>query len=299
MEEIVKHFLKFRGIDLRIDLNPQIIEAIGFLEKSNQLALTLVANNQTLLQEQPSWPCMHDMYNRSYEYTCGALTCFLTAQIASAEALCRTAIEGAVNLHYVSLGDSLKNQIAYFKEHISNERKQNKNWKKSVQESQSSKEAKDHHYEKIDLKEEALDTYEQMLVESLALVNVDYNSENSSWPSIFDRFRAIGEEIGYRTIYAALCSQAHNDAEDILNNMMARVTITSQNLELGNLTQLYRFSLYMVYSAIRYHVLATAMYIAKFEIKVTKLIELHCEILSATQQITEETPDLIRKNMKL
>lgn len=39
------------------------------------------------------------------------------------------------------------------------------------------------------------------------------------WPKIADRFRALGEEVDYRVLYAAMCSQTHNDAEDLFNTV--------------------------------------------------------------------------------
>jgi hypothetical protein len=44
------------------------------------------------------------------------------------------------------------------------------------------------------------------------------------WPKIADhRFAALGEDIHYRVLYAAMCSQTHNDGEDLLNEMVNRV----------------------------------------------------------------------------
>ena len=43
------------------------------------------------------------------------------------------------------------------------------------------------------------------------------------WPKIADRFAALGEEIHHRVLYAAMCSQTHNDGEDLINEMMVRV----------------------------------------------------------------------------
>ncbi len=43
--------------------------------------------------------------------------------------------------------------------------------------------------------------------------NVD---KAARWPDIATRFKAIGEEISYRTTYARLCSQTHADAEDTI-----------------------------------------------------------------------------------
>jgi hypothetical protein len=38
-----------------------------------------------------------------------------------------------------------------------------------------------------------------------------------------DRFRAIGDEVDYRVLYAAMCSQTHNDAEDLFNTFVLGV----------------------------------------------------------------------------
>jgi hypothetical protein len=209
---------------------------------------------------------MHDMYIRSYEYCCGVLGCFLIGQFPSSEALCRTAIEGAINLHYVSLGDSMGKQIAYFKTHIKNERKQNSNWKSSVEQSGYPNDIKNHHLERIRGEDASLDQYEIMLRESLSLDRVDYDAVDIKWPSIFDRFREVDNEVGYRTVYAALCSQAHNDAEDVLNKIMSRVITNVEGLEEAQWVEKYNFSLYLLLTAIDYHIFSSAMYLSKIGI---------------------------------
>ena len=41
--------------------------------------------------------------------------------------------------------------------------------------------------------------------------------EPAAWPKLSDRFSSLGDEVGYRVLYAAMCSQTHNDAEDLFN----------------------------------------------------------------------------------
>ncbi len=43
------------------------------------------------------------------------------------------------------------------------------------------------------------------------------------WPKVADRFRAVGDEVDYRVLYAAMCSQTHNDAEDLFNTFVLGV----------------------------------------------------------------------------
>lgn len=40
------------------------------------------------------------------------------------------------------------------------------------------------------------------------------------WPKIADRFKAVGNEVDHRVLYAAMCSQTHNDAEDLFNTIV-------------------------------------------------------------------------------
>lgn len=298
MDNFVKEFINKRTLSAEMELNEPLCKAIYCLEKSDELINNVCCKHQQQLINNVPWPSMHDMYKRSYEYCCGALGCFLIAQFPSSEALCRTAIEGAVNLHYVSLGNSMGKQIAYFKEYLETERKQNTNWQRSVENSDYPQDAKDHHFEKIRQKEESLTQYDDMLRQSLHLAGIDYDSSKLNWPNIFERFREVDDEIGYRTIYVALCSQAHNDAEDVLNSIFSRVASGVDGLAEAQMVEQYNFSLYMILTAIKFHIRASAMYIAKFRISATDLIELLKEINKAIILVKEHGPRLISEKIK-
>ncbi len=123
MDSRVTDFIEKRSISPDMELNEPLYNAILYLEKSNEFVEKSCEEHIERLADIVPWSSMHDMYKRSYEYCCGVLGCFLIGQFPSSEALCRTAIEGAINLHYVSLGDSMGKQIAYFKTHIENESK--------------------------------------------------------------------------------------------------------------------------------------------------------------------------------
>ncbi|HCE2478635.1 DUF5677 domain-containing protein [Vibrio parahaemolyticus] len=297
MDKLVEKFLEQRALSQSIQLNEPLYKALLYLEKSNELVEELCNKNQSELIKNVPWPTMHDMYRRNYEYCCGVISCFLIGQLQSSEALCRTAIEGAVNLHYVSLGDSMSKQIAYFKNHLVTERKQNRNWKESVEASGYPQDAKDHHLNKILEKEGSLTHYEEALRESLRLAGVDFDSVDIKWPSIFDRFKEIGDEVGYRTVYAALCSQAHNDAEDILNKIMSRVIDNISGMEEAQWIEQYNFSLYLLLTALDYHITASAMYIARFNIKVDGLVQLKKEVIETTCLVIEQGPKLVREKI--
>lgn len=280
-----------------MELNEPLHDGVYYLEKLNELIERLCRDNEEKLVDEVPWPSMHDMYTRNYEYCCGVFGVFLIGQLPSCEALCRTAIEGSVNLHYVSLGDSMTKQIAYFKHHLATERKQNQTWKRSIEDSSYPADAKAHHLHRILEKNSTLDHYEYGLKTSLSLCNVDFDAVDSKWPSIFDRFKEIGEEVGYRTVYAALCSQAHNDAEDILNKIMARVTANVCGMEEAQWVEQYNFSLYLALTALDYHAIASAMYIAKFGIDAKEIIELKRGITESIVKVVEHGPRLVSEKL--
>ena len=290
MHELVKEFIEKRTLAGSMELNEPLHDGTYYLEKLNELVGCLCRDNKTKLADEASWPSMHDMYKRNYEYCCGVFGVFLIGQFPSCEALCRTAIEGSVNLHYVSLGDSMTKQIAYFKHHLATERRQNKLWRLSIDESSYSDVAKTHHLQKILDKDDALDFYESGLKESLALCGVDFDAVDSKWPSIFDRFREIDKEVGYRTVYVALCSQAHNDAEDILNKIMVRVIEGVEGLEDARQVEQYNFSLQLSLVSLEYHAMASIMYISKFGIDPKEILELWKEIFNSAAKIAEHGP---------
>ncbi len=297
MDDLVIRFIERRTLSVEMILNEPLYKAIYYLEKSDEIINRLCDENQNILVKHVPWSSMHDMYRRNYENCCGSLGCFLINQFPSSEALCRIVIEGAVNLNYISIGDSMGKQIAYFKNHLETERKQNVNWRRSVENSDYSTDAKNHHFEKINKKEDALNFYENSLRQSLALADVDYDSSNLPWSSIFDRFREIGDEVGYRTVYAALCSQVHCDAEDILNRIMSRVIENIEGLEEAQMVEQYHFSLYMILTAIKYHIHASAMYIGKFEIKTGELMDLWHKTLETTEIVIEIMPELVSEKI--
>lgn len=282
-----------------MELNEPLHDGVYYLQKLNELIERLCRDNEAKLVDEVPWSSMHDMYRRNYEYCCGVFGVFLIGQFPSCEALCRTAIEGSVNLHYVSLGDSMNKQIAYFKHHLATERKQNQAWKRSIKESSYPDEAKAYHLQKITEKDESLDHYEYGLKTSLALCDVDFDAVDSKWPNAFDRFKEIGEEVGYRTVYAALCSQAHNDAEDILNKIMARITANVSGMEEAQWVEQYNFSLYLALTALDYHALASAMYIAKFGIDAKEIVELKHGITESIVKVMEHGPRLVSENIRV
>lgn len=229
------------------------------------------------------------MNGRGMEQQAACIVLYANQYFAPAEALCRTVVEASVNLYYCSLGDSCSLILSYFRSHIETERKQNRSWQSSVNASKYPEAAKDSHRQRIRNKDETLVVYEQVLTEAFAQMGISYSLASKEWPSIFDRFKVINKEVAYRTVYAALCSQAHNDAEDLLNEFVHGV----RQIEGGHEMQASEnrtFSLYMVLTALAFLVEATVIYLAKYGLNVNEPFQrLLVDIWAFTEQVTQRT----------
>jgi hypothetical protein len=294
MSKYTQEFLKKRFILESIELNDYVTKAIDILECVDKLVRSSENEKMDTLNKETHWPIMHDMYNRSYEYVCGSLSLLIIGQLQSCEASCRTAIEGAVNLHYISLGDSLGKIISYFKNHIKIELKQNVNWKAAIDSSNVCEADKEYHRRLISNKNDALSNYEAIIKKSMNDAGVDVDKYEAKWPSGYDRFCLIDDEIGYRTVYVALCSQSHNDPEDLLNHLLSRV-IGDAGLTSAKKEEQYFFSLDMVLQAIKYHIMASGMYLGKFELSCDELPLEHHKILDLMMLAQKDKHNLLNE----
>lgn len=85
-----------------------------------------------------------------------------------------------------------------------------------------------------------------------------------AWPhKIADRFRLLGFETSYRTVYAAMSSQTHNDAEDLLN--LFYIAGSERNELLNKLEmETINFSRLLMYEGVRYYLEAIHRYAVCF-----------------------------------
>ncbi len=213
---------------------------------------------------------LHDMFERAFEHTLCAANCLKRGHAASSEALCRVSLEASITLSYVSLNDLIPTITTYFGDYLKSEEEQNRKWRNSIDLSTFDSRVKSAHYTELSKKEWAIETYEKILNKWLLSINAEPLEKSKKFPNIYDRFEKIGKELSYRTVYAALCSQSHADAEDIINFLVARL-IPSNSTEMEKYQENLKrenvwFSAFMVIIAVREFVEASGMYLGKFNI---------------------------------
>ena len=231
----------------------------------------MLAPNLNTLVNEPSWGLLHTMYKRALAHVEGCFVLFSHNFCSSAEALCRTAVEASINLYYCSLGNTEERIVSYLKQYVLAEREQNRLWLNTVNAGKYPAAAKAYHRERITGKEEALRKYERFLRQVCGQFSLDYEKMKVSWPSLFDRFQSIGKEVDYRTVYAALCSQAHNDAEDLLNEFVAG-TVQIEGMMEQHKRENIGFALLMILLSVTTLIEGAAMYLAKYSLGPSKTL---------------------------
>jgi hypothetical protein len=219
-EIILQNFAKQNNIALE-RVEKRKLEVIYRVKKAIQaLDIAIYKDRERLLNQQPDsmWGILLEMLTRIHEYAHGALILYALGQPACAEINARTITEASVNLSYILNSNIVQRLQSYLFEYVKVEREQNNKWRKAVR--RTDKSQWEIQYSAIDQKNIALQKYEDMIKRTFDEINIPHSKLR--WPNIFERFKEIGREIDYRTKYAAMCSQTHNDAEDLLNRFFVR-----------------------------------------------------------------------------
>jgi hypothetical protein len=190
------------------------------------------------------------LIGRLHDAVSGALALLVIGKHQQAEILSRTIMESALSIRYI-LNDHTSQRLArWFLSYVQTERDQNRKWKNEILNVQA--ELREDHQRRILDKEGALDGYEAFIQEFAATLPTQLSQVNR-WPNIYDICVALGKAVDYRTVYTAMCSQAHHDAEDILNDFVVGAStdyedrVKNLELETGN------FSVYLLLCGLLYY----------------------------------------------
>lgn len=159
------------------------------------------------------------LLSRCGEHVEAAITAFATASGASPELIARAAVESAATIRFI-LQDPEPRLSAYFRHHVDDVDKQIRHWRRAAA-SLAERERLVHEAacDQRDEANRAMRTFVDRLEEEML-----GSRPRSAWPGqVSERFKAIDDEVTYRTVYARLCSETHFDAEETLRFMLGRL----------------------------------------------------------------------------
>lgn len=168
-------------------------------------------------QSDPNTGLLYQMMDRAHSTAVGVLTLVVQKQYCEAEALARTLYESSVQTHYILNKNTSERLVRYFVKYVEEEKRQNLRWREEVE--QSTDPSIKFHLNVIDKKDEGLENYLFFIERFADHKNVQFD-KIKKLPDTLDQLAELGNSLSYRTTYAAMCSQTHHDAEDILNSFL-------------------------------------------------------------------------------
>ena len=203
------------------------------------------------------------MLDRAFEHAVGALVAYVTGCVASAEVVARVAIESSVNVMYILAGDRLGRLNAYFRSYLEDAHKYVTRWIKLA--SQMDGPESKAHQDAALYRLKGIEAVDSFVDRAMSAVGISKGSSRTvKWPrTIADRFDALGMTSMYRTVYARMCSQVHNDAEDTLNFYMAVSSGDQRVMEQMGL-ETVNFGRLLVYYGVWFYIQAGIRYAESF-----------------------------------
>ncbi|ATW02367.1 DUF5677 domain-containing protein [Sphingorhabdus sp. YGSMI21] len=195
------------------------------------------------LDSDPTQGLLIKLVSRSYEAAAGSLALAAIGHLREAETLSRSVYESSVTTTYIVQENPAKRFAQFFQYYVRQEREQNRKWSNDV-EAEPPTVRKDHE-KRISQKNEAMDAYEKFIDLFVEHCGIDLETAKN-WPGLIDRLTALGRRIDYRTVYAAMCSQSHHDAEDVLNHFFANSVVGADDIAERMEREANIFSIFMV-----------------------------------------------------
>ena len=197
----------------------------------------------------PTGGLLITLLERTYMTAAGSLVLISHGQLREAEILSRSVLESAATISYIVCESPQERLAGFFAAYVKQERDQNRKWKNDL--GDASPEVEQDHRLRIDKKNEALDAYEKIIDDLVSHFGI-HMTKAHAWPTLVDRLTALDRRLEYRTVYAAMCSQAHHDAEDILNHFMANCHPNADRMAARTERQADTFSIFMVLFGLRW-----------------------------------------------
>lgn len=177
------------------------------------------ALSEAVLTSDKAVGVLWQLLSRCGEHVEAAITALATASGASPELIARAAVESAATIRFI-LQDPELRLSAYFRHYVDDVDKQVRHWRRAA--ASLAEPERLVHEAACDQREEANRTM-RAFVEQLE-EDILGSRAGSAWPGqVSERFKAIDDEVTYRTVYARLCSETHFDAEETLRFMLGRL----------------------------------------------------------------------------
>src|SRR5262249_40501202 len=203
----------------------------------------------------PAAGVLLNMLHRNFELVEGTIVAFVTGCGSAAEVVSRASTESSVNIAFIAAGEPTDRLRAYFDHYFEGVDHQVRTWKNQL--SALSDAAAALHRKGIERRQNANNTLRSFVENSMS-------SATSRWPKTTEqRFKELGDPLGYRTVYARMSSEVHADAEETLRYLLGTLHGDQNILEAMALETVWTQRLYVHY-ALSWFLKASIIYATRY-----------------------------------
>jgi hypothetical protein len=244
--------------------------------RASSLAQILVASAYARLGEDaladPAVGLLQTMLDRNFALVDAAIVAFATACGATAEVISRVSVESSVNIAFIAAGDAAERTQAYFDHYFSEVDRQVRTWSDRIDGLEGA--AAEMHRKAVERRKSTNNALRNLIGGSMS-------QGKERWPkSIEQRFKELGDALGYRTVYARMSSEVHTDAEDTLRYLLGKLqgpdVFEAMALETVWTTRLY------VHYAVSWYLRASIAYALRYGMhEVAELLKKELAVVEA------------------
>lgn len=173
----------------------------------------------SVLEKDMAVGLLWQLFDRCTERIEGAIIAMVVASPAVSEIVARASMEACATFRYILL-DRRRHVASFLGNHIREAERQERQWRSAANNLGTQERAV--HTAACDYRGQGIAAIKGVVRQLISeLIGSD---EAPPWPPISERFAAIGDAIGYRTLYARLCAEPHLDAEETLRDFIGKTT---------------------------------------------------------------------------
>ena len=297
--QLYADFLARRSLQRTPSTDKELEVVCQIYSASRSIDSAVSKRTDSLNSSDPLWALLHTMLVRVQAHVEAAIVSYCTGSVQSSEVLSRVAIEAAINVIFIIADARQGSRLSqYFAHYFQNEERELDKWEKAA--SKLSSDARRINISAAASTRSGLPGLQLILDKVLSEVGLPVTRElKARWPNVAERFTQLGLELDYRTVYAALSSQVHNDAEDLLNALLGPILNDALHNEGEILDRISgesrQFSRMLLYVAADYYLMAASGYVARFGLdEATAVVETgRAEISLILASIVDEKARLL------
>lgn len=197
-----------------------------------------LSTNQFKKRNNPFDGFLLNMLHRSSNSFASMISLIANGHLQDAEVISRTLTESTLTIQFILNGDAEDNLTHYLASYFEGQKWKNEKWQAVISGTEG------HPHEKLITQKNETELKTKEICKKFV------EAAGKEWPEkprpmpIEKRYKELGKDIEYRTVYRAMCGQSHQNQEDLVNNLICSLT-ENDELDIKSKNEKHSFSIFI------------------------------------------------------